>query len=70
MAENGLALHEAALAFAAGIARASGHNHTELSGNDVQPLAHIFADDVTLMSTGAGGAVWCDDLFNTWQMFG
>ena len=63
-------MHKAAFAFAAGIARTAGDDHAELRGNDIQPLTELFADDVALMAAGTCCAVWLDDLFNAWQMFG
>jgi|GEM_PF-7023056 len=69
-ARFGRHLNEATLAFATSIAGASGHNHAELGGNDVELLAHIFTDDMAPMTAGTCGVAGFDDLFNTWLMFG
>ena len=40
-----------------------------LGRHDIQPFADVFADDVTLRAATTG-EVWCNNLFNTRQMFG
>ncbi len=61
----GRSLHHAIGARAAGVFWATGHDDTELGGDDVQPFRHIFTDAMQTATTSAGQARGLNHLFNT-----
>ena len=69
MALNGLALGDPTLTRSAGVFGATGDDHTELGGDDVQPFADILANHMTLGPTGAID-IRFDNHFHPFQMLG
>ena len=62
-------LGDPAFAGSARVFGATGDDHPELGGNDIQPFADIFADDMALGSAGAG-ELGFNDHFHPLQMLG
>ena len=66
----GRGLHNARLAGTTGIFGAAGHDHTELGGDDVEPLGSIFTDDLTLSPAAALDVIRFDYLLDARQVLG
>ena len=62
-------LRDPAFARPAGIFGVAGDDHTEWGGDDVQLLADIFANHMTLSPAGASDIRFNDD-FNPFEMLG